>query len=145
MTVGNKKLKSDINITPYIDILLVMLIIFMTVAPLKKYEHPVRVPQPAKILQPKDVKPDSIIVDMELDHSIKLNQQPITLANLESTLTQIFRRRAGRNMFVRGDARLPYGDVFVILDIAKRSGAIDIALLEKKVENASSTFAKAAP
>jgi biopolymer transport protein ExbD len=145
MTVGNKKLKSDINITPYIDILLVMLIIFMTVAPLKKYEHPVRVPQPSKILQPKDVKPDSIIVDMDLDHSIRLNEQPITLGNLESTLTQIFRRRAARNMFVRGDARLPYGDMFVILDIAKRSGAVDIALLQKKSENASSNLAQATP
>ena len=53
MTLGNKKYKSDINITPYIDILLVLLIIFMTVTPLKQHEHPVRVPQPAPATQPK--------------------------------------------------------------------------------------------
>jgi biopolymer transport protein TolR len=60
MTVGKKKLQSDINITPYIDILLVLLIIFMMVAPLKQHDHPIRIPQTAKTAQPKDVKPDSI-------------------------------------------------------------------------------------
>jgi len=133
MTVGNRgQVKSDINITPYIDILLVLLIIFMMVAPLKQHEHPVRVPQPAPAIQPKDVKPDSIIVDMDLDHTIRLNQQPITLDKLESTLTEVFSRRAVKNLFIRGDSDLPYGDVFVLLDIAKRSGVADIALLEQK-------------
>jgi len=123
--------KSDINITPYIDILLVLLIIFMMVAPLQQHEHPVRVPQPPPKEQPKDAKPDHIIVEMDLDHSVMLNSQPITLEKLESTLTEVFRHRAVKSMFIRGDSSLPYGDVFVLLDIAKRSGASDIALLEK--------------
>jgi biopolymer transport protein ExbD len=133
MKVGGKKgITAEINITPYIDILLVLLIIFMMVAPLKQHDHPVRVPQPAPATQPKDVKPDSIIVDIELDHTVKLNNQPITLTDLETTLTQVFARRAVKNMFIRGDADLAYGDVFVLLDIAKRSGVGDIALLEKR-------------
>jgi len=138
MTVGKKGLKSDINITPYIDILLVLLIIFMVAAPLKQHEHPVRVPQPAPKTQPKDVKPDSIIVDMDLDHTVRLNSQPITLEKLESTLTEVFRRRAVKNMFIRGDSSLAYGDVFVLLDIAKRSGVGDIALLDKKEKSSAS-------
>jgi biopolymer transport protein TolR len=133
MNVGGKKgVVAQINITPYIDILLVLLIIFMMVAPLKQHDHPVRVPQPAPATQPKDVKPDSIIVDIDLDHTVKLNNQPITLTDLETTLTQVFARRAVKNMFIRGDASLPYGDVFILLDIAKRSGVGDIALLEKR-------------
>lgn len=133
MNVGGKKgVVAQINITPYIDILLVLLIIFMMVAPLRQHEHPVRVPQPAPATQPKDVKPDSIIVDIDLDHTVKLNNQPITLTDLETTLTQVFARRAVKNMFIRGDASLPYGDVFILLDIAKRSGVGDIALLEKR-------------
>lgn len=129
MTVGKKGLQSNINITPYIDILLVLLIIFMVAAPLKQHEHPVRVPQPPQTKQQKDVKPDSIIVEMDLDHTVKLNQQPVTLEKLESTLTELFRRRANKNMFIRGNSSLPYGDIFVLLDIARRSGVGDIALL----------------
>jgi biopolymer transport protein ExbD len=145
MTVGKKGLQSNINITPYIDILLVLLIIFMVAAPLKQHDHPIRVPKPAPAMQPKDVKPDSIIVDMDLDHTVKLNQQPITLEKLESTLTEVFRRRAVKNMFIRGDSSLPYGDVFVLLDIAKRSGVGDIALLEKKGKDVPSGTSKGSP
>lgn len=144
MTVGNKKgYKADINITPYIDILLVLLIIFMMVAPLKQHEHPVRVPQPAPKIQPKDVKPDSIIVEMDLDHTVRLNNQPITLEKLEATLTEVFRRRAVKNLFIRGDSDLPYGDVFVLLDIARRSGVGDIALLQKKGGGTSASASSA--
>jgi biopolymer transport protein TolR len=144
MSLGNKKYKSEINITPYIDILLVLLIIFMTVTPLKQHDHPVRVPQPAPATQQKEVKPDSVIVDMDLDHTIKLNQQPITLPELETTLTEVFSRRAVKNLFIRGDANLPYGDVFVLLDIAKRSGVGDIALLEQKKNSPTADASKPA-
>ena len=142
MTVGKKGVVSNINITPYIDILLVLLIIFMVAAPLKQHEHPVRVPQPAPKVQPKDVKPDSIIVEMDLDHTVRLNNQPMALDKLEATLTEVFRRRAVKNMFVRGDSSLPYGDVFVLLDIARRSGAADIALLQKNNQIAESGSAR---
>jgi len=131
MRVGVKGVHSNINITPYIDILLVLLIIFMVAAPLKQYDHPVRVPQPATSAPPQNVKSDSIIVEMDLDHTIHLNQQIVTLQQLESTLHEVFQYRAVKNIFIRGDSALPYGDIFVLMDIAKRSGATDIALLEK--------------
>jgi len=143
MMIGKKGVKSDINITPYIDILLVLLIIFMVNAPLKKHEHPVRVPQPApQAPPPKDAKSDTIIVEMDLDHTVRLNQQPIALDKLETTLSDIFKRRVDKSMFVRGDSSLPYGDIFVLLDIAKRSGVGNIALLDKGAKIPSSNTSK---
>jgi len=132
MSVGGKKgIHSEINITPYIDILLVLLIIFMVAVPLKQYDHPVRVPQPTTSAPPQNAKSDSIIVDMDLDHTIRLNQQIVTLQQLESTLSEVFQFRAVKSIFIRGDRALPYGDIFVLMDIAKRAGATDIALLDK--------------
>ena len=64
MTVGKKGVKHDINITPYIDILLVLLIIFMVASPLRKHEEEVRVPQPPPQNQEKEVKPDLIVVEI---------------------------------------------------------------------------------
>jgi biopolymer transport protein ExbD len=71
-----------------------------------------------------------------------LNSQPVTLEELEETLTEVFSRRAVKNLFIRGDASLPYGDIFVLLDIAKRSGAGDIALLTKNELASSSDVAQ---
>ncbi len=137
MGVGGKKgVKHDINITPYIDILLVLLIIFMVAAPIQQHDEDIRVPKPAPANQPKDAKPDMIVIDVQTDRSILINSQPVTLDNLGPMLFEIYKRRANKNLFIRGDAALPYGEVFKVLDIAKHSGAADIALLDKG-ENSS--------
>ncbi len=130
--LGSKGYKSDINITPYIDILLVLLIIFMVASPLKKYDQQVRVPKPAPVQPQKEMKNDSVVLDIDLNHEIRLNTRPVAFEDLQATLFAVFNGRADKNMFIRGDAGLNYGYVFQILDIAKRSGVGDIALLGKQ-------------
>ena len=132
MSMGNlnkKGVRSDINITPYIDILLVLLIIFMVSAPIRSYDMPIRVPQPPPPTQEK-AKPDYIIVEILKDRTLQLNQQPITLDELNIKLKLAFAPRPNRNMFIRGYASLDYGAVFPVLDIAQQAGAHNIALLK---------------
>jgi biopolymer transport protein ExbD len=130
MSLENKGYKSDINITPYIDILLVLLIIFMVATPMKKYDQQVRIPKPT-IQQQRDVTSESVVLEVDLNHDLRINQTPVTFENLPTTLNSIFSSRVNKNMFIRGDRKLDYGYIFKILDIAKQSGVADIALLDK--------------
>ena len=84
-------------------------------------------------------------MDVDPDHTVKLNLKPIEVDQLGDQLFRIFQVRSNKNMFIRGDATLPYGDVFKVLDIAKRSGALDIALLDKGEGASSPGTAKGGP
>lgn len=127
---GVKGPKSDINITPYIDILLVMLIIFMVITPVHQMDLDVKVPQPTPReaeLQPPD--PSVIVVSMDERLNVRINQDPVTLDSLGSRLLDIYKARANKNMFVSANSKLLYGDVVKIIDIAKGAGVGDIGLL----------------
>jgi len=139
ISLGNKGYKSDINITPYIDILLVLLIIFMVVNPMKPFDQEVRVPKQSVTPPPPSVKQDQIVVEIDLNHDIHINQMPVSFDKLSTTLYAIFSGRSNKNMYIRGDPKLEYGYVFQILDIAKRSGVGDIALLNKVTADSSGT------
>jgi biopolymer transport protein TolR len=131
MSLGKKGYNSEINITPYIDILLVLLIIFMVATPRKVFDQEVRIPKPAPVQQ-QPVQNDSVILEVDLNREIRLNTHPVPFADLQTTLYAVFTGRVDKNMFIRGDPGLEYGYVFQILDIAKRSGVADIALLSKQ-------------
>src|SRR4030042_5867313 len=121
--------KSDINITPYIDILLVLLIIFMVITPIRQVDLEVKVPQPA----PEDLtappSADVIVVSMSETAQLAINQEPVGIGDLGTKLVEIYSARANKNMFISASAKLPYGDVVKIIDIAKGAGVQDIGLL----------------
>lgn len=124
--------KSDINITPYIDILLVLLIIFMVIQPTAQYDLEARVPQKAEDQDiPKDVRiiVDTIVVSINNDGTLMINSEPATRKNLSARLFDIFSARANKNMFVRGAPDLPFGDVIAVIDIAKGAGVGDVGLI----------------
>lgn len=127
---GVKGPKSDINITPYIDILLVLLIIFMVITPVHQMDLKVKVPQPAPKeaeLQPPD--PSVIVVSLDEKLNIKVNQDLVTVDGLGAKLLEIYKARANKNLFISANSKLLYGDVVKIIDIAKGSGVGDIGLL----------------
>lgn len=127
---GDGKTLSEINITPYIDILLVLLIIFMVITPVHQMDLDVKVPQPpppGAELQPPDAS--LIVVSLDQQLNVRINQDPVTLDQLGLRLLDIYKARANKNMFVSASGRLLYGDVVRIIDIAKGAGVGDIGLL----------------
>jgi biopolymer transport protein ExbD len=130
MAVGTGKgPKCDINITPYIDILLVLLIIFMVITPTKQLDLEVKVPQ--ENTNDKNTPPPAgvIVVSMSETAQLAINQEPISFGELGPKLLEIYSARANKNMFISASAKLPYGDVVKIIDIAKGAGVQDVGLL----------------
>lgn len=123
--------KSEINITPYIDILLVLLIIFMVIQPTTQYDLRARVPEEAPEDIPQDViiKSDAIVVTIASNGAIQINSEPVTLDRLGARLFEIYSARANKNMFVQANEDLPFGDVIRVIDIAKGSGVGDVGLM----------------
>ena len=123
--------KSDINITPYIDILLVLLIIFMVIQPTTQYDLRARVPNkpPEDLPENVVIKSDAIVVAISLEGEISINQDPILLNQLGTRLFDIYSARANKNMFVQAHNELPFGDVIRVIDLAKGSGVGDIGLM----------------
>lgn len=124
---------ADINITPYIDILLVLLIIFMVITPIRQMDLDVKVPQTSNDSSPGAVDPSVIVVSIGEAAQIAVNQEPTTVSELGPKLQEIYSKRANKNMFVSASAKLPYGDVVRIIDIAKGAGVVDIGLLTEEI------------
>ena len=138
---GRKRSKgsmADINVTPFIDILLVLLIIFMVIQPNIEYDLEARVPSDqTEELDPNVViQSDAIVVSIESDGSYRINQDPVGMGQLGSRLFDIFSARANKNMFVQAESNLPFGDIVRVIDIAKGAGVGDVGLMTKSVLNA---------
>lgn len=139
MSTGSSKgPKSDINVTPYIDILLVLLIIFMVIQPTIEYDLEARVPSESPEDLPDNVvvQSDAIVVSIESDGSYRINQDPVQMSQLGSRLFDIFSARANKNMFIQADENLAFGDVVRVIDIAKGSGVGDVGLMTRNVQDA---------
>lgn len=123
---------SDINITPYIDILLVLLIIFMVITPVRQMDLDVKVPQ-TNTEAAGAIDPNVIVVSIGESAEIAINNEKVSIANLGRELQRIYSARSNKNMFVSASARLPYGDVVRVIDIAKGAGVGEIGLITEEI------------
>ncbi len=137
MAVGGEPgaVKSDINMTPFIDILLVLLIIFMVIAPVTPKGLEALVPQPAPPgQQAAQADTRTVVISINKDRSMLINQEPVTEDRLGSRLEEIFKTRAERVVFVKGDPELEYRYVASAIDIAKGAGIDKVGLMTQKIE-----------
>jgi len=127
--------KADINMTPMIDVLLVLIIIFMVITPLTPKGLEALVPQPPPPGQQQTESDQrTVVIVINRDRSMAINQEPTDEKRLGERLEEIFKTRAERVVFVKGDSELEFQYVAKAIDIAKGAGIDKVGLMTAKVE-----------
>jgi biopolymer transport protein ExbD len=135
MTAGGAKgLTNDINVTPMIDVLLVLLIIFMLVVPMSRKAIDLQLPDPTETTQSSN-PPPQIVLEVMPGNKYFVNKEPIPQANLQKRLTEIYKDRPEKIIFVKGSPTgVKYSDVIFAMDVARGAGVKVIGVSPKEVK-----------
>lgn len=134
MSTGGSKggAAADINVTPLVDICLVLLIIFMVMLPKNVPEISVKVPPESKTRQKPQQANENLVLGLTKDGAITLNRSPVDKATLPETLENQLKFRDKKVIFINFDTDAKYGAAVEILDVAKRSGADVLGIMKDK-------------
>ena len=136
MSGGNPQsgLTNEINVTPMIDVLLVLLIIFMMVIPMSRKAIDLQLPDPTPDNTPQGPPPSQIVLEVLPGNVFKVNSQPIPRNDLMKRLKEIYDPRPDKIIFIKGDPTVKYSDVIYAMDVARGAGVKVIGATPKEVK-----------
>ncbi len=132
MQSGKHGVQADMNVTPLIDILLVLLIIFMVITPLMLLQHSVDIPKKAEVDLPPDITTDQVVLTYTKDNTIFLNQNRVERPMLTARIKEIYQNRHDKTIFLNIDPDANYGEAVKLIDSVRASGVEKLAVITLK-------------